>query len=274
MDDLGAILRAWRERLSPADAGLPHNSTRRVAGLRRGELAMLAGISVEYVERLERGRSTTPSAQVCAALARALQLSDAEQAHLMRLAGHTDGPGRIPRTIPASLHRLMEQLAANPLAVYDAAWQLLHWNPLFAATFGDPTLLSADRRNVLLAQFETGMSQVRQTSAERDAFEQSLVSDLRATSSRYPNDPTISALIKRLRRNGRFREHWASPQADDHQNASKTILHEQVGEIEVDTSVLTTQTSNLRLVVTMPRPGTDARGKLDLLAAIGLQRPI
>jgi transcriptional regulator with XRE-family HTH domain len=271
MDQLSTALRAWRDRLDPAAAGIPHNSPRRVAGLRRGELAMLAGISVEYVERLERGRSTTPSAQVCAALARALQLSDSEQAHLMLLAGHAAGPDRIPRMIPASLHRLMDQLAASPLAVYDAAWQLLHWNPLFAAAFGDPTRLGDDARNIMIAQFEGLLTRVRQTPADQDAFERSLVSDLRATAARYPRDPTIAALVTRLRRNPRFRELEALPSVEDHQSATKTVIHPEVGEIELDSSVLTTQTTNLRLVVTTPRPGTDARGKLDLVAAIGLQ---
>lgn len=85
MNQLGAALRAWRDRLDAAAVGLAHNSPRKVSGLRRRELAMLAGISVEYVVRLEQGRAATPSAQVCSALARALQLSDDEQAHLLRL---------------------------------------------------------------------------------------------------------------------------------------------------------------------------------------------
>ncbi|MFI5934441.1 helix-turn-helix domain-containing protein [Actinoplanes sp. NPDC051494] len=126
MSDLGAALRSWRGRLEPAAAGFAHNSPRRVPGLRREELAVLAGISVEYVVRLEQGRAPTPSAQVCTALARALQLSDDEQAHLLRLAGHAADPARIPRLLPRSLHRIMAQLSGHPLAVYDAAWRLLH----------------------------------------------------------------------------------------------------------------------------------------------------
>lgn len=82
MDQLGAALRAWRDRLDPATVGFAHGSPRRVPGLRRAELATLAGISVEYVVRLEQGRVATPSAQVCSALARALHLSDDEHAHL------------------------------------------------------------------------------------------------------------------------------------------------------------------------------------------------
>jgi transcriptional regulator with XRE-family HTH domain len=272
MNQLGAALRAWRDRIDPAAVGLVHNSPRRVPGLRRGELAMLAGISVEYVIRLEQGRAPTPSAQVCSALARALQLSDDEQAHLMRLAGHAADPGRVPRLIPASLHRIMDQLASNPLAVYDAAWRLLHWNTLFAATFGDPTILGAEDRNVLIWQFESGWGSARQYAADRTAFEESLVADLRATTSRYPNDPDLAALLSRLRRSPRFRELWARRSVAEHQSSAKLAEHPDVGDIALDSNVLTTQGSNLRVAVYTPRPDTDARSKLDFLAAVGIQQ--
>ncbi|BCY11627.1 transcriptional regulator [Actinoplanes sp. L3-i22] len=271
MDQLGATLRSWRDRLDPAAAGLAHHSPRRVPGLRREELAVLAGISAEYVVRLEQGRAPTPSAQVCSALARALRLSDDEQAHLMRLAGHAAGPARVPRIIPSSLYRIIERLDGHPLAVYDAAWQLLHWNPLLAATFGDPTVRGADGRNVLILHFEGAMDRIRQSPAERAAFEESLVGDLRATTSRYPDDPAVTALVARLHRGARFRELWTRRSVAPHRSASKIVEHPAVGDIALDCDVLTTQGSDLHLVVYTPRPGTDARGKLDLLAAIGTQ---
>lgn len=272
MDALGATLRSWRDRLDPGVAGLPYHSPRRVPGLRREELAVLAGISAEYVVRLEQGRAPTPSAQVCSALARALQLSDEEQAHLMRLAGHSAGSSRVPRIIPGSLYRIIERLDGHPLAVYDAAWQLLHWNPLFAALFGDPTVRGAQARNVLVMHFEGEMSRVRQNAAERAAFEESLVSDLRATTSRYPSDPAVTALVARLQRSPRFRELWTRREVAGHQGSSKILEHPEVGDVALDCDVLTTQGSDLHLVVYTPQPGTDARGKLDLLATIGTQQ--
>ncbi|MBB4742097.1 transcriptional regulator with XRE-family HTH domain [Actinoplanes octamycinicus] len=272
MDQLGATLRAWRDRLDPAAAGLPHHSPRRVPGLRREELAVLAGISAEYVVRLEQGRAPTPSAQVCSALARALRLSDDEQAHLMRLAGHAAAPDRVPRIIPGSLHRIIERLDGHPLAVYDAAWQLLHWNALLAATFGDPTVRGPEARNVLIMHFEGGLNRIRQSPAERAAFEESLVADLRATTSRYPGDPAVTALVARLHRSPRFRELWTRGSVAAHQGASKIVEHPDVGDIALDCDVLTTQGSDLHLVVYTPRPGTDARSKLDLLATIGTQQ--
>ncbi|MFI6341380.1 helix-turn-helix domain-containing protein [Streptomyces sp. NPDC050535] len=132
--------------MDPTAAGLTLNAPRRAPGLRREELAVLAGISIEYVVRLEQGRTSNPSAQVCLSLGRALHLSDEEQAHFMRLAGHAADPHRVPRLIPGSVYRILDRLTDHPLSAYDATWQLLHWNPLFAATFGDPTALDADNR--------------------------------------------------------------------------------------------------------------------------------
>jgi transcriptional regulator with XRE-family HTH domain len=272
MNQLGTALRAWRDRLDPAEAGLAHHSPRRVTGLRRAELAALAGISVEYVIRLEQGRAPTPSAQVCSALARALRLTGDEHAHLLRLAGHSAGQDRVPQLIPANLHLIMDQLAADPVAVYDAAWNLLHWNPLFAAVAGDPSTDPPGRRNALLRWFEEGPGQTRMTAHESAGFEESLVADLRAATGRYPRDPDLAALVTRLRRNERFRELWERPTVAQHETASKIFEHPDVGDIAVDAGVLTLQPSGLHLVVHTPRPGTDARGKLDLLAAIGLQR--
>ncbi|WP_329009931.1 helix-turn-helix transcriptional regulator [Micromonospora rifamycinica] len=265
MNELGAALRAWRDRVDPAAVGLTSANPRRVAGLRRDELAMLAGISVEYVARLEQGRAATPSSQVCSCLARALRLSTEEEAYLMRLAGLAAASDRVPTLIPRSLWRVIDQLGDTPLAVYDAAWRLLHGNPLFVAVFGDPADATADDRNAMIIQFESRNRRVRQTDAERAYFEQSLVADLRATSARYPHDPDVAALIARLAGNERFRRLWAQRAVATHESAHKTAVHPQVGAIPLDANVLTTQNTDLRLVVLTPRTGTDARKKLDRL---------
>lgn len=265
MNDLGAALRAWRDRTDPAAVGLTSTSPRRAVGLRRGELATLAGISPEYVARLEQGRAVTPSVQVCTSLARALRLSDDEEAHLMRLAGFASAPDRIPRLIPSSLHRVIDHLGDTPVAVYDAVWRLLHWNRLFAAVFGDPTGATADDRNALIVQFESRNPRVRQTDTERAYFEQSLAADLRTTSARYPNDPDVAALVSRMTGNDRFRNLWALRAVANHESAHKTAVHPEVGAIPLDANVLTTQNTDLRVVVLTPRPDTAARKKLKRL---------
>jgi hypothetical protein len=117
--------------------------------------------------RLEQGRARTSSAQVCATLARALQLSDAEQAHLFRLAGHVDDSARIPRMIPASVRRIVDRLDGHAVGVYDAMWTLLSWNTLWAAVFGDPSGLDERERNTLWRHFTAGApARVRQSPDE------------------------------------------------------------------------------------------------------------
>jgi transcriptional regulator with XRE-family HTH domain len=269
---LATSLRAWRDRTDPAAVGMARNGLRRAPGLRREELALLAGVSIDYVVRLEQGRARTPSAQVCTALARALQLSDAEQAHLFRLAGHAHDTARIPRMIPASVRRIVDQLDGHAVGVYDAMWTLLSWNPLWAGLFGDPSGLDERERNTLWRHFTTGPApRVRQSPDEVRAFENSTVADLRATTARYPDDPDLAALIRDLRRIEAFATVWDRQLVAEHEQSRKTVVHPEVGEIDIDCDVLATQRSDLRVVVFTPRPGTDARGKLDLLAAVGTQ---
>lgn len=274
MNELGRALRAWRERTDPATAGLARTTPARTPGLRREELAVAAGISVEYVVRLEQGRMATPSAQVCLSLARALQLTDDERAHLMRLAGHPVVHRRVPRLIPHSVHRILERLDAQPLSVYDATWNLLHWNRLFAAVFGDPEQLPAERRNLLLMQFgndhDHDRSRIRLP--DQAAFEASLVADLRSASGRFPDDPELAALLARLNTLPRFADLWSSGSVAEHRSGRKTVLHPEVGEIELDSETLTTDGTHLHIVIYTPRPRTDARNKLDLLATLGTQR--
>src|SRR5882724_2447006 len=124
--EFGAAVKRWRDRVAPGDAGLSAGRRRRAAGLRREELAMLAGISVDYVTRLEQGRATSPSAQVVEALARALRLSAEERSHLFRLAGLVpSGPETVPAYITPSVQRMLDRLVGTPVGVYDAAWTLL-----------------------------------------------------------------------------------------------------------------------------------------------------
>jgi len=116
------MIRAWRDRLSPRDVGLHAGSGRRAQGLRREELAALAGLSVDYVVRLEQGRATHPSGQVVSALGRALQLDDTERDHLHRLAGLLPpGAAEVPRHIPPSVQRLVTRLGETPVAVFSAS---------------------------------------------------------------------------------------------------------------------------------------------------------
>ncbi|MGO1964382.1 MAG: helix-turn-helix domain-containing protein, partial [Corynebacterium sp.] len=139
-DELGALLRAWRGRLQPSDVGSPFGDhSTRTPGLRREEVAWLAGVSADYVKRIEQGRAR-PTADVVRALARALRASDDETAVALRVAGHTgDVRALVPRTITPSVRRLLDRLDDTPVGVFDATWTRLDHNAPWAALTGDGT---------------------------------------------------------------------------------------------------------------------------------------
>ena len=275
MDDTGELarmLRTWRARLAPSQAGLPAHADRRTPGLRREELAVLAGVSIDYVVRLEQGRASAPSAQVCVALARALRLSDVEQAHLLQLAGHAIGRGRVGRLVPASVRRLIDRLDESPIAVFDAMWTLLSWNRMWAALMGDPSALDEQDRNVVWRYFTHPSGKIDFSPAERENFEAATVADLRVTAARYPDDPRLHTLIERLcLASDNFRARWEARAVAEHVHAVKTVRHPEVGALELDCDVLSTQQGDLHIVVYTAAPDSPAASKLALLATIGTE---
>ncbi|MEV5691186.1 helix-turn-helix transcriptional regulator [Micromonospora globbae] len=271
--EFGRTVRRWRDRVRPEAAGLPAGGPRRAAGLRREELALLAGISVDYLTRLEQGRASHPSAQVVAALARALRLSGAERAHLHRLAGLAPpGPHTMPTEITANVQRLLDRLAGTPVAVYDASWTLLVANPPYAALMGDPSARRAEENNGVWRQFLGADSRTRLTPEERLGLQTALVGDLRSAVARYPDDPRLRRLVTELRaRSDRFAELWDSGVVGRHESARKTIDHPHVGTLTLDCDVLTVAGSDLRIMVYTAAPGTEDAERLALLTVLGTQ---
>jgi transcriptional regulator with XRE-family HTH domain len=271
--EFGRAVRRWRDQVSPESVGLPAGGHRRAAGLRREELALLAGISVDYVTRLEQGRATNPSAQIVEALARALRLSGDERAHLFRLAGLVPpGPDTVPAYITPSVQRLLDRLAGTPVGVYDAGWTLLLANPLYAALMGDPSPWRGIERNAVWRNFLGPGSRVRHTPHEQRAFETGLVADLRATVSRYPADQRLRRLVGQLRTNSdRFAELWDSGAVGRPQPAHKTVEHPQAGPLTLDCDVLTVDGSDLRIMIYTAEPGTQDAERLALLSVVGTQ---
>ncbi|MFE0375155.1 helix-turn-helix domain-containing protein [Streptomyces inhibens] len=269
-DNLATALRLWRTRLAPDTTGLPTTpgSTRRTSGLRREELALLAGISVDYIVRLEQGRATSPSAQILTALARALRLSDAEHHHLFLLAGQPPpAHDRIEARLTPGLRRLLDQMSGTPIGVYDATWTLITWNPLYAALVGDPAALSARERNILWRHFTGLPDRISHTPEQTARFEAATVADLRAATARYPADPTLRALITDLRRlSPRFADLWASHIVGTHSADTKTVHHPTLGPLTLDCDLLTAPDSDLRLVLLTAAPHTEAAAKLAQLA--------
>ncbi|RZU19988.1 helix-turn-helix protein [Kribbella rubisoli] len=273
MAELGRTLHAWRDRVTPEQVGLPAGGKRRAPGLRREELAQLAGLSVDYIVRLEQGRSDSPSAQVLTALARALRLSDAERNHLFVLAGEVEpSPGRLSAYIPPGVQRIVDQLDGAPLCVCDAAWTIITWNPLFAAVIGDPSEWRGRDRNIIYRHFVSPGDRVVQTPEQQRDFRIAMVTDLRASLARYPHDAELRALIDELRaRDEEFARLWDQPIVGFHRSERKTIRHPEVGEFTIDCDVLAVPGSDLRMVVYTAAPNTEAAEKLRLLSVIGLQ---
>jgi transcriptional regulator with XRE-family HTH domain len=277
---LAATIRAWRDRLTPAAAGLPPGRARRAAGLRREDLAELAGVSVDYIVRLEQGRATTPSAQIVSALARALQLSRQERDHLFRRAGlQPPQDGAITDHIPPGMQRVLTRLGETPVAVFAADWQLIWWNRSWAALLGDPSSVAAEDRNLVKARFPAGPGRSQFVgwpivSENREASDRAVVADLRRASARYPGDARLSGLIRRtLDGNPRFAQLWHDGQVGRHTEDRKTIRHPDIGDITVDCDVLTDGDTDLKIIIYTAVPGSEDETKLDLARVVGV-RPV
>ena len=271
--ELGRALRQWRDRTSPDAVGLSVNGQRRAAGLRREELALLAGLSVDYLTRLEQGRSSSPSAQILGALARALRLSGPERDYLFRLARQVppDG-GQINGHLTPGVQRLLDRLEDTPVAVHDAAWTLLAANRPWIALLGDMSAARGRDRNLPWRHF-TGMpSRAVRDAEELARFEASLVADLRAVAARYPRDGELRRLITDLiEASPRFAELWESGLVAVHTGDQKVIEHPEVGRLTLDCDILTVRGADLRIIAYTAMPGTEAAEKLALIRVIGVQ---
>jgi transcriptional regulator with XRE-family HTH domain len=271
---IGSYIQAWRHRLEPADAGLPAGAARRTRGLRREELAALAGISVDYLTRLEQGRAVNPSAQVLAALSRALRLSTEERDHLYTVAGQAP-PKRSAMTthVPPSVQRLVDRLADLPVAVYDPAWTIITWNLAWAALMGDPSAVSGRDRNLLWRTFTGKSTRVRKSDNEADEFETNAVADLRRAFGSYPEDARLRQLVDELlAASPRFARLWAERTVSTAGAGRKTISHPEVGPITLDCDVLTVAGCDLRLVVYTAEPASRDAEQLRLVRIVGLQK--
>jgi transcriptional regulator with XRE-family HTH domain len=274
-DELAGCLRSWRERVDPADVGLPAGGRRRVSGLRREEVAQLAGVSVDYLTRLEQGRARRPSASVLASLARALRLGDDERIHLFRLAGQAlPGPGVIDTHIPPSVQRLMDRLVDVPVMVVTVAGEILAANPLATALIGDVTGLSRRERTLSWRQFVgKGDSRLLRPEFERAEAEEVIVADLQDALARYPLDQYLATTIAELQETSeRFRELWSEHRIRRAHARRKTFDHPELGRLTFDCDALAVEGTPLKLIVYTAAPESPAARAIPLLATIGLQR--
>jgi transcriptional regulator with XRE-family HTH domain len=275
VDGLAQVLRAWRGRVRPEDVGFAPGSNRRTPGLRREELALIAGMSVDYVVRLEQGRARNPSPQLLATLARALRLNDDERRHLYRVAGVALPPvGHVPRHITPTAQRMVDRFRDVPVAIalHSAIYELLLWNPLWAALFGDPSSHTRLERNVAWRYFAGTPHPVTHTPEDEEAYARDLVGHLRTAAGRYPDDPEIPQLIDRLTKaSPEFARRWEQGAVGELRSSRKTLHTRLAGDIVVDCDTLTGGPGDQTIVIMTAAPGSEDEQKLDLLRVVGLQ---
>ena len=274
---LGGTIRAWRDRLPPDAAGRAKRSGGRAPGLRREDLAELAGLSVDYVVRLEQGRATHPSAQVIAALARALQLTVEERDHLYRLADlRVPTPSVISEHITPAVQRILATLHDAPAGVFTADWRLVWWNVGWVSLLGDPTARPPEQRSLVSARFPVGADRTHAaawpvTAEDPEQSDRAIVADLRRASGRYPKDRRLSDLIRRtLEGNTRFAQLWQEAAVATHAEDRKTILHPTVGAITLDCGVIVDADTDLKVVIYTARPGTEDESRLQLARTVSI----
>ncbi|MBB2743006.1 helix-turn-helix transcriptional regulator [Microbispora sp. NBRC 16548] len=274
--ELADFLRSRRERISPADVGLPAGPRRRTPGLRREEAAQLAFISTEYYTRLEQARGPRPSREVLAGLARALRLSDAERAHLHHLAGAPPAPPPGPsREVRQSILDLLARLPQAAAFVTSATLEVLAWNELAAALMEDFSALSRRDRNLVRRVFLGPHREGRRLYGVSDAgeFAQHAARRLRAAAARYPDAPEVTGLVAELlAKSPEFARLWASHDVSDGSTLCKTFQHPMVGPITVNCDVLDITDRDQQVVIYTAVPGSPSDEALRLLSVIGTQR--
>ncbi|WP_433652554.1 helix-turn-helix transcriptional regulator [Micromonospora zamorensis] len=257
-DELAAFLRTRRARLSPAEVGLPDGVRRRTPGLRRQEVAQLAGMSIDYYIRLEQGRGPHPSRQVLASMARALLLSRDEREYLFRIAGKNPPPvGGPSREVPTGLRHLLDAMTETPAYLVDAAYHVLAWNRLATYFVGDLAAMPEADRNMIRWTFRQPATGPYWSDAEVIRFVRNTVADLRAAYGRYPADPTIRELVTELLGTSpRFARLWAEHDVEERRPVVKRVPHPELGPLEFECRVLLVPETDQRMIVYVPEPGS------------------
>ena len=271
--ELREFLRSRRARITPGEAGLtPAPGTRRVPGLRREEVAQLAGVSVDYYVRLERGRDVNASEAVLDAIARALRLNEVERSHLFAIARHGK-PSRArsrplpPQRVRPGLYRVLETLTETPAIVTGRRTDVLATNRLARALYTDFDALPYRERNMSRYVFlDEG---ARELYADWEAVARTSVASLHLYAGRHPHDPQLAALIGELSlRDEDFRRWWADHDVQRRTFGSKHFHHPVVGDLTLDYEAFAvTGDPDQVLGIYTAEPGSPSEEALRLLAS-------
>jgi transcriptional regulator with XRE-family HTH domain len=272
--ELGAFLASRRARIRPADVGLPTGPRRRVPGLRRDEVATLAGASVEYYTELEQGSGARPSAQMLAALARALRLGTDERDHLFHLAGQpAPVAGHDADHVQPGMLALLDRLDTTPARVVTDLDQTLAQNRLGAALLGEPPVRRGPAASFVHRWFTDAASRALYPVEDHPRHSREFVADLRAAVARRGRDEEAAALVSGLRAaSAEFAGLWDSGDVAVRRSVHKRIVHPALGVLELDCQRLFSEDGRQRLLFFTAPPGSAAAGQLELLAVIGTQQ--
>jgi transcriptional regulator with XRE-family HTH domain len=264
--ELAAFLRARRARISPEDAGLPQTGRRRTPGLRRQEVAQLAGMSVDYYIRLEQGRGPQPSRQVLAAVGRALMLTADQRDYLFRMAGQAPPPAARPsREITPGIRHLVDSMPATPAYVVDAAYNILAWNQIATHFIGN--MAGHADRNMIRWAFRRSPADSIWSDEAHLRFIRATVADLRAGYARYPGDREIASLVtEMLALSPVFAQMWAAHEVEVRGPMLKRVNHPQAGPLEFECQMLHIAETGQRLIVYCAAPGSPTEAAFIQLA--------
>jgi len=262
--DLAAFLRARRAAVAPEDVGLEPGPRRRTPGLRREEVALLAGVSVSWYTWLEQGRPINASIDVLDALARALRLDAVERAHLLELAGHaTRQPIELGRsTCPRGVLELLRTLEPAPAFALGPTWDMIAWNDAFAALFPPIATLPADECNLVWLLFAN--DEVRALNGAWESEARRVLSQYRAEVTPMRDDQAVATLVARLQDvSEEFREWWPQYDVAAFETHRRVFNHPRAGRLEFETEQLVPVAApDIRVVVHLPVDGDDSAARL------------
>ncbi|WP_436774005.1 helix-turn-helix transcriptional regulator [Yinghuangia sp. YIM S09857] len=270
--ELADFLRRSRERLRPADVGLPDGPHRRTPGLRRQEVAALTGMSADYYVRLEQARGPQPSPQILGALARALGLGDDERDHLHLLAGHRPPAGRhAGETVSPALRHLLDRLADTPAQILGDLGDVLAQNGLAQELFGGVCTVSEHGRNIVWRWFTDPVVRAAYPFDEWEEHGRRHAADLRAAVARRGHDAASVRLVRRLRdASEEFARLWDLHEVGVRRSSRMRVVHPVVGTLDLVCERLLTPSEDQQLLIFTPPDGAAYAAQLDLLrAAVG-----
>ncbi|MFI6550450.1 helix-turn-helix transcriptional regulator [Streptomyces prunicolor] len=275
LPELAAFLKSRRDRVRPADVGLPVGPRRRVPGLRREEVAQLAGLSADYYTELERGRGAQPSAQTLSALARALRLGGDQRDHLFHLADRPlpeSARGTGARHVQPALLGLLDRLATTPAQVITDLHETLVQNELAVALLGRAPEPRGPATGFAYRWFTDPESRAVYPPEDHSHHSRVFVADLHAVAARRSRDSEVAGMTAALRRrSAEFAELWDTHDVGLRRTDHKRIVHPALGVIELDCHSLFSEDGRQRLLWFTAPPGTEGAAQLELLGVIGTQ---